>query len=152
MFKYQDSIEIGRPVADVFTFLIEAENFPTWVDTTVDAWQVSDGPVVLGTRQVELIVSPSSKSKEPLQLNWEISEFEKNQLISFESNTSWGYQKQSFKLDPSEVGTRLRVEGNHRFIGPRRFIQPVLGFFIRRERRKHLLKLKQILESGRQES
>ena len=152
MFEYQDSIEIGRPVGDVFAYLIVAENFPKWVDTTVDSWQVSDGPVGLGTIQAEMILSPSSKSKEPLQLNWEVSEFEENQLISFESNSSWGYQKQSFNLDPSEVGTRLQVEGIHRFIGPRRFIQPVLGYFIRKERRKHLLKLKQILETGQQES
>jgi uncharacterized protein YndB with AHSA1/START domain len=152
MFEYQDSIEIHRPVADVFAYLIEAKNVPKWVETTVDAWQVSDGPVGLGTRQAEMVASPFSKSKDPEQVNWEISEFEENRLVSFENYSRFGYQKQSFALDPTELGTRLQVNGTHRFQGSRRFVEPVIGFFIKRERRKHLLNLKQIMESGRRES
>jgi hypothetical protein len=152
MYEYQDSIEIERPVVDVFAFLIEAKNFPKWVDTTVDAWQESDGPVAVGTRQIEMVVSPFSRSDDPVQLSWEVSEFKENRQISFETNSDWGYQKQTFVLDPVDNGTRLQVEGEHQFLGPRRYIQSVIGIFIKRERRKHLANLKQILESDQKEN
>ena len=152
MIEYQESIDIQRPVADVFAYLIEVENTPQWVNTTVKAWQVSDGPVGEGTQLAEIVTQGFSKSQTGTQLNWEITEFEVNRRVTFDAHSSWGYQRQSFILDPIEQGTRLLVNALHRFQGPFRLLQPILGIFVKRARREHLLKLKQILESGSRES
>ncbi len=150
MFEYQESIDIHRPVAEVFAYLIEAENFPNWVDTTVRAWQVTEGPVAVGTRQSEIVTFGFLESRIRNQLNWEISEYEEDRRVTFESYTGIGYQKQSFTLEPIEQGTRLQVNGHHRLQGPIRLAQPIMRRFVERSRRKHLMNLKQILESDQQ--
>lgn len=152
MFKYQESIDIQCPVENVFEYIIDATTFHVWVETTVDAWQVSEGPVALGTRYSEIVTPKFSRAEGNVEVNWEVAEFEENRLISFENHSSFGYQKQSFTLTPTKEGTRLLVSGIHRFADRRRFIQPVMGFFIKRERRKHLAALKQILESRQAQS
>ena len=152
MFEYQESIDIHSPVVDVFAYLIDPGNIPQWVNTTIRAWQVSDGPVGKGTILAETVtLGFFSKSLPSNQLNWEITEFEENQLVTFEIDTQVGYQRQSFSLEQIEQGTRLVVNGFHRFRGPARFAQPIIGFFIVRARRQHLLNLKQVLETGRGE-
>ena len=153
MFEYQESIDIQRPAADVFAYLIEAENIPEWVDTTLEAWQVSEGPAGEGTIQAETVtLGFFSKSLPSNELHWKITEFEENRQITYEIDTEIGYQRQSFSFEQIEQGTRLVVNGLHRFRGPLRFAQPVARFFIVRARRTHLLNLKQLLETGRRES
>jgi hypothetical protein len=151
MIEYQESIDIQCPAADVFAYLIEAKNIPQWVDTTIKAWQVSDGPVGEGTLLAEIVTQGFSKSQTGTQLNWEITEFEVNRRVTFAANSSWGYQRQSFILDPTNQGTRLVVNALHRLQGPFRLLQPVLGIFVKKARREQLLNLKQILETGQLE-
>jgi uncharacterized membrane protein len=151
MFEYQESIDIHRPAGEVFAYLIKAENFPEWVDTTVEAWQVTEGPVAVGTRQSEIVTLGFLESRVRNQLNWEVVEYEEGRRVTFESYTGIGYQKQSFTFEPTERGTRLQVNGTHRLQGPIRLAQPIMRFFVERSRREHLMNLKQILESGRQE-
>jgi len=99
MIEYQESIDIQRPVAEVFAYLIKAENIHQWVDTTIKAWQVSEGPVGEGTQLAEIVTQGFSKTQTGTQLNWEITEFEVNRRVTFAANSSWGYQRQSFILD-----------------------------------------------------
>ena len=55
MIKYQESIDLQRAVADVFGYIIEARNIPEWVDAVIDAWQLSEGPVGVGTQLSEIV-------------------------------------------------------------------------------------------------
>jgi len=142
MIEYQESIDIQRPVAEVFAYLIKAENIHQWV---------SEGPVGEGTQLAEIVTQGFSKSQTGTQLNWEITEFEVNRRVTFAANSSWGYQRQSFILDPTNQGTRLVVNALHRLQGPFRLLQPVLGIFVKKARREQLLNLKQILETGQLE-
>jgi hypothetical protein len=146
MIKYQESIDLQRTVADVFGYIIEARNIPEWVDAVIDAWQLSEGPVGVGTQLSEIVSLGLFNSKNRSQGNWQVIEFEQNRRITFETDTSWGHQRQSFTFNAADQGTRLQVNGLHRLQGPMRLAQPVMGFFIKKARRKQLQKLKQILE------
>jgi uncharacterized protein YndB with AHSA1/START domain len=150
MFTYQESIDIHAPAADVFATLSAAEKIPDWVGTTLKAVQLSDGQASVGTRLEETVAIRGNKEN-IAQLVWEITEFDENRHIAFETNTDWGYQKQAFTLEPLEHGTRLLVNGQHGFKGFRRLMRPVLSYFIKQARRQHLASLKQILEGERLE-
>jgi uncharacterized membrane protein len=44
------SVLIARPAADVFDFLVHAENLPRWDSSTLECVQVGPDPVTVGTR------------------------------------------------------------------------------------------------------
>lgn len=46
----EESVFIARPPQEVFEFLIKSENIPVWDSSVVQAEQVGDGPVGVGTR------------------------------------------------------------------------------------------------------
>jgi uncharacterized membrane protein len=45
-----ESVVIGRPVAEVFDFLMQAENLPRWDSSMLECIQVGRGAVTAGTR------------------------------------------------------------------------------------------------------
>jgi uncharacterized membrane protein len=49
MIKTKVSVEIHRPVAEVFAFVTQVENFPAWFGEIVaESWQTSPGPISRG--------------------------------------------------------------------------------------------------------
>ncbi|WP_461174823.1 SRPBCC family protein [Arthrobacter sp. Z1-9] len=46
----EESVFINRPPEDVFQYLTKTENIPIWDSSVIQAQQVEDGPVGLGTR------------------------------------------------------------------------------------------------------
>jgi carbon monoxide dehydrogenase subunit G len=46
----EESVFISRPIQEVFDFLIKASNIPVWDSSVVQAEQIGDGPVEVGTR------------------------------------------------------------------------------------------------------
>ncbi|WP_458781278.1 SRPBCC family protein [Arthrobacter sp. D3-16] len=46
----EESVLINRPPEEVFQFLIRTENIPVWDSSVIQAEQVGDGPVGVGTR------------------------------------------------------------------------------------------------------
>jgi uncharacterized membrane protein len=44
------SVVIARPAAEVFEFLVRAENLPRWDSSMLECVQVGSGPVTVGTR------------------------------------------------------------------------------------------------------
>lgn len=50
MIKTKISVQIGRPVEDVFAYVTRVENFTYWLGDLIRAsWQTSPGPVGLGS-------------------------------------------------------------------------------------------------------
>ena len=45
-----ETVVIARPPAEVFDFLMLAENLPRWDSSMLECAQVGDGPVAVGTR------------------------------------------------------------------------------------------------------
>lgn len=46
----EESVFIARPPQEVFDFLTKSENIPVWDSSVVQAEQIGDGPVGVGTR------------------------------------------------------------------------------------------------------
>ena len=50
MIKFENTVEIDRPVEEVFRFVADFENIPRWNYYVVDVRQLSEGPPAEGTR------------------------------------------------------------------------------------------------------
>lgn len=46
----EQSVVISRPVREVWDYLTTAENWPIWDNATIEAQQITDGPIGAGTQ------------------------------------------------------------------------------------------------------
>ncbi len=50
MIKFETTVRINRPVAEVFSFLSDLENLPKWNYYVLEVTKLSSGPIDTGTR------------------------------------------------------------------------------------------------------
>src|SRR5438876_4054864 len=50
--RYENSVTINRPVEDVFSYMANVENSPTWQNPVLEARQTSSGPMGVGATYV----------------------------------------------------------------------------------------------------
>lgn len=77
-------VAISRPVEQVFAFVANAETAPQWQEETLEVRRASTGPIGLGTTFQAL----RSHLREQVSALLEITEYEPNKCVSFES--AWG--------------------------------------------------------------
>lgn len=99
----EESVFIARPRQEVFDFLTRAENIPVWDSSVVEAEQIGDGPVALGTR------SRGTSKIMGRRFNWvtESTHFDppkKSVIRSVEGDLDFTI---SNTLEPQGDGTRL---------------------------------------------
>ena len=63
MATFENTVIIGRPIEEVFGFLSDFENVPTWNYAIIETHKVSQGPVGVGTiyQQVRSVPSRSEE-------------------------------------------------------------------------------------------
>lgn len=144
MLHYRTSVDINRPVDQVFEYVTRIENSSQWGDAVVDAWQESDGPLGAGTIVTEKVRMGPVFS----ELSWEITAFERNRLCVFEGESDLGRSKTAYIFDATEQGTRLTVEVNTGLSGIYRYLKPIIRFTHKRNRQSSLVAIKTILEQS----
>jgi hypothetical protein len=140
--EIRGSVDILRPVEDVFAFLSEPENSLQWETGVVEMKKTTEGPLAVGSkgRRVEKQMGTDEGT-------WEITEHVPNETLAmtFESQRFTG--SGGYKLEAIDGGTRL----NYWFNGvPRKILfkllMPLMMPMIHRQIRKNYAKLKGILE------
>ena len=144
MFEVSGSIDIGRPVVDVFAYLSDPTNNVKWESGVVEMELTSDGPVEVGStgRRVEKYMGTDEGT-------WEVTEFQepRSLAVSFESQKFIGDGR--WDLEPIDAGTSLtyRFSGNAK--NPLwRLLTPLMTPMVRRYIRRDYGTLKQILEAS----
>ena len=144
MVEVRGSIDILRPVEDVFAYLSEPKNTLEWEIGVVEMELTTEGPLGVGSkgRRVERRMGTDEGV-------WEITEHVPNDALAmtFESQRFTG--SGGYKLDAIDGGTKL----NYWFIGnPRKILfkllMPLMVPMFRRQVRKDYAKFKRILESS----
>ena len=142
--ELRGSVDILRPVEDVFAFLSEPKNNLQWESGVVEMELTTEGPLGLGSkgRRVEKQLGTDKGT-------WEITEHVPNESLAmtFESQRFTG--SGGYKVEATDGGTRL----NYWFIGnPRnilfKLLVPLMKPMIHRQISKDFAKLKSILESS----
>lgn len=144
------TITIARPVADVFRFLADSGNTPTWYEAVERVTKLDDGPVREGTTYRMTRRLPQGRVDNLVAVS-ELRTDARVTLRSLEGPTPFTYR---YTLEPRpNAGTRLTLEGTitgEGLQGPAALLAPFAGQIFRKGMAKNLAALKHTLEtSGR---
>lgn len=143
MVEIRGSVDIARPVADVFAYLSDPKNNMEWETGVLEMELTSEGPIGVGStgRRVERYMGTDEGT-------WEITEYTQDKAIAmtFESQRFKG--DGGWDVESTDGGTRL----GYRFRGdPKNFlfklVIPLMTPMLRRQVSGDYEKLKQLLES-----
>lgn len=99
----EESVVISRPVSEVWDFLTEARNWPSWETSILECEQITDGEIGVGTRWrgVNRLLGK--------RVDWvtEFTEYEPQKLISGKSVDGKVDFTNTSKLEETDGGTRF---------------------------------------------
>jgi uncharacterized protein YndB with AHSA1/START domain len=139
------TIEINRPVEEVFAYLDQLDRHTEWQDSLVSARVDTEGPTRVGTRVMERRRVPGGERNIP----YEMTEQEPPRKTSFRGTAGPVRPVGTVTVDPvGESGSRVTLEFNLEGHG----IGKLLAIVARRGAAKEIpqsyAKLKERLESG----
>jgi carbon monoxide dehydrogenase subunit G len=142
--SYEYTIDIDRPVPEVFAFISQPENFPRWQSSLLEIRRPGEGPLRVGAEVTEVRLFLGRK----METTWTCTEHEDCTRSSIEDDEGAVPFRGTFELEPKGQGTRFRwtVET----AGPRGIRVPgaIVGAAVRRELAANCERLKQLLEHG----
>jgi len=144
MIKLEASTVINRPVEEVFKFVANFENHPKWEKNFQKVKLLASTPTGVGTTyQCELKLPGQSATSK-----FEITEYEANKKIAFEGEAAGPAKpKGRFLFESVSGGTKLTLLPRPEFRGFFKFLEPIMGGYVRKQNAEHLGNLKRILEA-----
>lgn len=144
MASFEHTVEIERPVEDVFAFLAEPANFPRWQPSLREVRPRRNGPLRPGLEVTEVRRFLGRE----LETTWTCTEHRPNVRSVIESAEGPVPFRGTFRLEP--VGTRTRFTWTVETRGvAARLAGPLAGRLTRRELAVNTLRLKHLLEENR---
>jgi uncharacterized protein YndB with AHSA1/START domain len=142
MIDFTLETHIDRPVSEVFAYVTDPQNLPTWQTNTVSSVVEGEGPLRLGTRLREVHRAPGGKELESLV---EVSEFEPDRVFALRVVEGTPVHLRMTST-PVGGGTGVSLQAHGRLEGGMRLLQPVLGRVLKRQFAAQLGELKRVLE------
>jgi carbon monoxide dehydrogenase subunit G len=143
MATFENTVTIRRAVEDVFAFLADFENVPSWNYAIVETKKTSPGPVGVGTTYRQLRSIPS-RSEEGFQ----VTVFEPSSRLAVHGDIGPFTATISYLLAPTDDGTRLtNVVDLESASGPLRLLAPLATSRVKTAVAANLDTLKQLLET-----
>jgi hypothetical protein len=146
MTTFQNTLTIQRPVDDVFAFLADFANIPTWNYAIVETRKTSPGPVGVGTtyRQTRSIPTRSEEG-------FEVTVLEPTTRLEIHGDIGPFTATISYLLAPVGDGTQLiNVVDLESASGAVRLLAPLATSRVKAAVAANLNTLKQMLEAGSQ--
>ena len=143
MSTYAHTIEIARPVADVFAFVTEPALYPRWQPSLVRVEPHAPGPLRLGSEATEVRRFLGRE----LETTWTCVEHRPCSRTAIESEDGPVPFRGTFALEPSDTGTRFTwtvdLSGATSLLAG-----PLVGRATKRELQANSGRLKALLEGG----
>jgi carbon monoxide dehydrogenase subunit G len=141
--RFELSVEIAKPVHEVWEYLIEPENVPEWQASAFSSHQISDGAMGVGTHLQDERRFLGHRARSEV----EVTEFEPERLFTLHGLSGPVRFTVRHRLEPSAAGTRVRVEAEADPSGIGRLMRPVVERAAAHEIRKDFDRLKEKLEA-----
>jgi len=143
MKRIEESVEIKRPVDQVFAYVADAKTWPRWDSSMLEAEQTSPGQMGIGTTLRGAVRAMGRR------MAWTAK------VTEYEPNKKWGGTISSGSMlveghlifDPIEGGTKFTRVFDVQLCGVLKLFAPVVVSSMRKETKKSLSNLKSILES-----
>ena len=142
LISFEITTVINRPITEVFGFVANFENHPTWHMVFQNVTLITSTPTGVGTAYQCKLNIPGQSAK------FEITDYEANKRLAFHGNVALFVKfKGSFLFDSVAGGTKVTLRPRPEFRGPLRLLEPLMAGFIRKQDEQVLLNLKRVLES-----
>ena len=138
------SVEIRRPIAEVFGFVSEPEHLPEWASGVASAGRISGSLMGLGARFKEVVSSGWHRATV-----WEITEYEPPRAVAYRALDGAFPAAARYVLDQVGGATRLTVEAEvelRAFFAPSPALERSIGWQLETD----LGTLRRLLEGGRE--
>jgi hypothetical protein len=138
----EESVEINCPVEKAFAFTTDAKTWNQWQLILPEAEQTSQGPVGVGTtfRGICRLMGRS------MEWTAKATEYKPPSKFGKEITSGSVFIEQHNTYNPTMTGMRFTLIYNVKVGGPLMLLSPMLVHSIRKELKKSLNTLKQILE------
>jgi uncharacterized membrane protein len=140
MLKFVNTIDINRPIAEVFNFLANFENIPKWNYYVLEVTKVSDGRIGIGTTYHQI--------RKTDEQDFRITSLEPNQTVAIKTlpQSSPSFEMR-YSLHTKGDTTRIRDEWNLE-TGLPVLVEKLAAGNIKAAVAENLMKLKELLEVG----
>ena len=140
--RFENTVVIERPAAEVFAFLADLENVPRWNYAIESTRKISEGPVGVGTtyRQTRTIPSRSEESLE-------VTDLEPDRRFAVRGDLGPFHGTLTYQLEPAGEATRLVNTADLEARGVMKLAAPLAGGRVRDAVAANLLELKRFLEA-----
>lgn len=143
MIKESVSVEVARPIEEVFEISSDIDRLPDWNGPLTAAWQTSEPPMTVGSTYRVEIQMPLGLTQ---TVENEVTEFDPPTSMTVETRSGLSYRMKRH-LEETGAGTRITdiLEADP---GPlaKIFVKPMLSSFARTQR-ENLDSLKELAET-----
>jgi len=141
MIKFENSISIERPVAEVFAFLSDFENIPKWNYYVLEVKKISEGPIGVETKYHQV-----RKTDEQV---FQITEFKLNVNVAVKTVPESSLQfERRFTLQSEGGNTHIIDKWEELGTGKPALIEKLAARKVKSAVAENLGKLKKLLETG----
>lgn len=144
MIDTSGSVTINRPVEDVFNYVTDMSNDPSWHTDVLEARKTSEGPVGVGTTWHSRF-KPSMGVSEG---DMEVVAFEPNRMEVLRGVIGPMQPTLSYMLEPIDGGTRFTRRIQIKVSGMMRVMEPLMRLMTPRRNASFLANLKRVLEQS----
>ncbi len=145
------AVEIERPSEEVWAFVSNAERLPEWLEEFEAVVKESDGPVGKGTI-FRYTLSPGHRSATVEVVDWQPGSRFAWDGPPLRSRGGGARPRGSFELTATgERRTRFVSRYQPELTGTMALMRPILRRWLRKQRTADTQRLKELLESGRDE-
>jgi uncharacterized protein YndB with AHSA1/START domain len=138
------SVTIDRPVEDVFDYVTDMSNDPSWHTDVLEARKTSEGPVGVGTTWHSRF-KPSMGVSEG---DMEVVAFEPNRMEVLRGVIGPMQPTLTYMLEPVDGGTRFTRRIQIKVSGMMRVMEPLMRLMTPRRNAGFVANLKRILEQS----
>lgn len=143
MFAVESVVDIRRPVPEVFEFIADMTNAPSWQADLHRVQRVPPGPMRVGSEHV----FERRFAGRVLQSRNRITAFHPPSRFAFEIPEGWISGRAAYEMTPISGGCRVTCRMEFRASGPGRILEPLFARVLRHDSRRDDQRLKAVLES-----
>ena len=144
MFTRSVSVKVAQPREEVFAFVADARNRPSW-DESVDTEELtSPGPIGVGTTVRTTLRSMGRE----YEYNWRVTEHEPPHRMTIESTSGPFETTLEYVVTEAGLGTQVDFSVTGRPGGVLRLFQPLIARNTQKNLDRGFAQLKAVLEAG----
>lgn len=143
MIDVETTLEISRPVDEVFAFVADQTNAPKWQNGLHEVRRLTDGPIGVGSQHQFV---RRFAGREVATRNRFVA-FEVGRYVRFEIPEGWLTGYASYLTEPSASGTVLTSRMEFHAHGFAALLKPLLSWILVRDSRRDEQRLKLLLEN-----